>query len=290
MNRWKALILAPLLAVNAGAAEGWLLPRLRPSAAAQAQGGHAPDLRGVNALGNDPAGLVSGRAELFTQYQPLAQNMAGAAFAASLPMGPRGSLAVDVMNLGGAAEESRDASGNRSGSFRSQQRVAGLAAALRGGLWSIGAEVKRFDLRVGSASEGGWLGDAGLRLHPAGSRLTVSLTALNFSLGGASASAPTRLGAAARLRLNAGFALSAGHAWLSPEKEGGAAAGLEWSSGESLALRSAARSDGGVSAGFGLRLTDAAAIDYAFDTADRGASDERAANHRLSLTFRRAAR
>ncbi len=280
-----------------------VLPQLDRTAQSQALGNDAASLTGLNALGINPAGLNTPRAEVLTQYQQLPLQTSLTLLGASYPLRPFGaSLGVSYLDLRSANFDGRDDSGAQTGRFSTDDRMIGLHIGGPLGedsLLTLGASVKFMQMGIASQSAGATALDIGGRYKLAALPLIVGLSALNVGrgprFGDQRSSLPTTYVIAAAYKLLPELELLGNYADDTGDGRKEVSFGLQYWAAGVMALRarmvnSAASQGTGVqnlAAGIGFKVMGQHTIDYAFrpyDSALRQAGS--AGTHLITLTLR----
>lgn len=279
-----------------------VLPAFERTAAGMALGDRGAVLTGLNAIGANPAAMRVRKLELLTQHQSLPLQTHATLLALGIPLrSRRATAALSLLELRSARLDGRDAQGRATGQFSTADRMIGLHLSHTlslgvAGPFSLGAGIKRLDLRIGSEKASAWALDLGAR-RDAG-RLLLGLSALNLGKGptfvAEQSKLPTSLGASVGWRPAAPWTLLAGANLLPNESRTELSFGTEFRIGAALVLRSryglapGLRGErlGSLAGGFGLRLLGSS-LDYAFEAYDAGLREAgTVGTHRLTLILR----
>ncbi len=294
-----AAFLAVSLLSRGEAAAGSALPDLARSARSHALGDGGALLSGVHALGENPAALATGSPELLSQFQRLPLDTFFSALGFAQPLGTSGgTLAPSYATLRSGSFDGRDASGRRTGEFSHEEHLVGLHGAFKVEQLSVGAGLKRFELRVGSFRSRAYGADVGARYRLEDAPVSLAVCAINLGAGGEQdAALPRRLVVAAAGEVAGAVSLAASYGYRPLDRTGDLSLGTELRLGPAFALRArysvAAGVEAGaqgVAAGIGFNPVPSLAFDYGFDPLPRAvrAAGE-AGTHRVTLSYRFAA-
>lgn len=306
------LTLAAALALGArpaaaAAGSALELPDLMRTAESSALGDAAAFLRGVSAVGVNPAGVAVRRVETAAQYQALPQQTDVTLFGAAVPMGELGStLGVSYLSLRSSNFDGRDQYGDPTGAFSDSEQLVALTAAQpltrdgSGTGLAVGATVKYMRLSVAGYGASAAALDLGARWAMRQAPLSLGFSLLNLGRGPRLASSRDQLPRA--YVLSASYDLAHTAALIANverrDAEGriDASMGMQYVLGGTLALRArygaspngeSVMSLSNLTGGFGLSILDGKTLDYSFQPyagALRQAGD--LGMHRLTLTLR----
>lgn len=300
---WALLCLSAGLCKAGFAVEhSMVFPRFEKSARSAAMGESGSVVSGVDALGVNPAGLLSKKTQLLTQFHSLALGDTVGSAVFLLPRPEKNfAMAASYMALDSSGFESSDGSGLSQGSFSHVDQMMGLHMAK--GFWagktlySLGLGVKGLSTRVGSYKGTGWAVDAGARLKR--ERLSLGVAGINLGKGPVlkteESKWPALLSLSMGYRVWEPLTLTAGASREQVEKRTLGAVGLEHWVGQMLALRGgyvgvlSGPGDsgvGGVAVGLGLTLSGHS-LDYSFEPYTGNLQNtSQNGSHRVTLTFR----
>jgi len=283
-----------------------VLPKLQRTAESYALGDGAAYLKGLNALGVNPAGLHSGQSEILTQYQqlPLDTDLTYLGFARPFSS-LNSTLGFTYLALRSSHFDKRDENGKKLGEFDAQEQVIGfhfskpLSLNTHNFDFGISAKVLRMSADVHSASAFAF--DLGTRYAFRETPLSVGLSFLNIGKGPTlvhkESKLPTSLVLSGAYTLMDPMTLLASFTHGANDNKQEFSMGVQYWVGNIMALRgryALLKGDeslsGGfhnVAGGFGIKLYKSHTLDYSFQPF---ASTLRATGaigtHRITMTFR----
>jgi len=315
MKRYSlAIVIVCAAAVFVNAEQTLLLPKLQKTAQGAALGDGAAALAGLNAQGINPAGIASQDVEFMAQYQPLLEQSNLAMVGLAYPLKTLNTtLSAGYMDLRSGNFDKRDSLGRSDGTFSVEDRMGGVNVSVPVSLkpffpfyWKVnplylGVGVKQYRFQIATRSAGTTAWDAGVRHALGKTGLTLGAAMLNIGRGVVlykeESRLPTTLLLSAAYQAAPALTLTGSYSSISAERRSEFSAGSEIQLGKRFCLRGryalmrslAKTSDNTphLTAGFGLKILKASALDYAFQSTDESSGSQgQNGLHQITFTFR----
>jgi len=281
--------------------------RGRPKARLSGMGGAY--LKGLNALGVNPAGLYIVQPEILTQYQhlPLDTNLALVGFAYPVRSLDT-TFALSYLGLRSSNFDRRNEFGESVGSFVNQDQMVGfhmsrpLTLPFGNSPLYLGASVKMMRVQVDTYRAHGFGFDVGGQYRMSQLPVSIGISALNFGKGPTlireASELPSRFVASMAYHVSEPMVLLGSFSRSVHEGKSEVSMGIQRWMGDILVLRGRYAFLSGVegsknsgfenfTAGIGLKMLKSHTLDYTFQPFDSALREAGAlGTHRITLTFR----
>jgi len=310
MKHIRFVLFLLLVSPHRAFAASVMLPTLQKTAQGVALGDSASTLTGLNALGVNPAGLSIPHAEFLADYQSMLLDTSLTILGFAQPVASlKTTFGLSYLNMRSVNFDKRDESGQRLGSFATQDHLLSLSSArpfqmesLLANPLYLGLSIKAMQMQIDSYKTRAYALDLGGRYTLSAMPLSLGFSVLNLGNGpkfiSETSPLPTSLVASAGYQISGTILVMANLNHRMSEGRNEFSIGAQYAVGDVLAIRgkssflqggaaSGAMGMQNLSAGLGLKLYRDTTLDYAFQAFDTQLQKAgQLGTHRVTLTFR----